>query len=157
MLYWLSMAKTISLKPTKCDDDDLMLFPGAAHLPPVADHAHPDDGWLSDHEEGRLAVDVSETDHEIIVASPIAGVRPEDLEVFVHNDMLTIRGTRTHESEVKEGRRLVRECHWGSFSRSIILPAEIDAERISATLKNGVLTIRMPKVERSKKISVKEL
>ena len=151
------MAKTISLKPTKRDDDDLLLFPEAAHLAPVAEHGQADHGWLSGHEEGRLAVDVAETDGELIVTSPIAGVQPEDLEVFVHNDMLTVRGTRTCESEMKDGRHLVRECHWGSFSRSIILPTEIDAERISATLKNGVLAIRMPKVERSKKITVKEL
>lgn len=133
-----------------------MLFPEAENLAPVKP-ASGDESWLGDHGEGQLAVDVYETDGEIVIKSAIAGVQPENLEVFVHNDMLTIRGNRPSECQESGGmRHLVRECHWGSFSRSLILPSEIDAERIQAELKNGVLTVRLPKVERSKKIQVKK-
>lgn len=149
------MGLTISLKKQAGDnDDELTLFPEAGHLKPLGGESGGAD-WFSGNEEGQLAVDVYDADGEIVIRSPIAGVRPEDLEVFVHNDMLTVRGQRLTEEEVR-GRRVVHECHWGAFSRSIILPAEIDAERISAELKNGVLTVRLPKVERKKKIDVRE-
>lgn len=148
----------IPLKHEPSADDDLTLFPEAAHLPPVGGEVDPDENWLARHEEAKLMVDVYETDAEIVIRSAIAGVRPEDLEVFTHNDMLTIRGRRPAEcSEMDQGaRHLVRECHWGSFSRSVILPAEVDADDIAAELKNGVFTVRLPKVERSRKINVKE-
>ncbi len=147
------MALTISLKKKAGEnDDELVLFPEAGHLQPLGQDRGAD--WFGS-EEGQLAVDVYDAEDEIVIRSPIAGVRPEDLEVFVHNDMLTVRGQRMTEEEVK-GRRVVHECHWGAFSRSVILPAEIDAERISAELKNGVLTVRLPKAERKKKIDVRE-
>lgn len=149
------MAITISLK--RREDDEHVLFPEAAHLPVVetGPRAASDDGFWAGNEDGQLAVDVYETDTELVLRSAIAGVDLEDLEVFLHNDMLTVRGTRKLECEA-DARALVSECHWGSFSRSVILPTEIDAERIAATLKDGVLTVRMPKVERSKRIRVRE-
>ncbi len=129
-------------------EEDLSLFPGLENA------VQAEDRWLS-AQEGQLAVDVYETNDELIIKSAIAGVQPEDLDVFVHNDMLTIRGKRHDDETVKEGRSVVRECHWGAFSRSLILPVEIDADNISATLRNGILTIKMKKIERSKKIAVK--
>lgn len=149
------MGITISLKK-KDKEDELVLFPEAENLPPVAPKERNEEPWALDQGEGQLAVDVYETDGEIVIRSAIAGVKPEDLEVFVHNDMLTIRGNRPPECSEHGARHLVRECHWGSFSRSLILPSEIDADRIGAELKNGVLTVRLPKLERSKKIQVKE-
>jgi HSP20 family protein len=133
------------------DNDDLSaLFPTAG----AADARH--DRWLEHHQDGRLAVDVFETDKELVVRAPIAGVKPENLEVFAHNDMLTIRGTRhEHAPEQRDASYLVRECHWGSFSRSVILPTEVDTDAISASLKDGVLTVTMPKATRAKKISVR--
>ena len=146
------MALTISLKGQRnSDDEDLVLFPEAASQPDSA----PDSSLTNEQGEGQLAVDVSESPKEIVIRSTIAGVKPEDLEVSVHNDMLTIRGSRHAHTDETGTRYLVRECHWGSFSRSLILPAEIDADKISAELKNGILTIRLPKVERLKKINIR--
>jgi HSP20 family protein len=139
----IRMSKKEDKKPNRTEDD-FSLFPNV-----------PAGNWLGD-EEGQLSVDVRETDREIIIRSAIAGVQPEDLEVSVHNDMLTIRGQRRTEEEKQEGRWLVRECHWGAFSRSLILPSEVDADAIGAELKNGVLTIKLPKIKREKKIEVKE-
>lgn len=126
--------------------DDLSLFPGMLA-----------GGSMPGGDEGRLAVDVFETDKDIVAVTAIAGVEPENIEVFVHNDMLTIRGRRHNECEAGDRDYLVRECHWGSFSRSLILPTEVDAEAIAATLKNGVLSVRMPKIHRSKRIDIKEV
>jgi HSP20 family protein len=143
----LSLRRPGSPRPP---DDDLLLFPEAAHLPTVCEKERPDQ-WLQ-HDEGQLAVDVYDGEGELIVKSPIAGVRPHDLEVFLHNDMLTIRGRREHAEPA--GRPILRECHWGSFSRSLILPTEIDADGIVASIKEGVLTVRLPKLTRSRKIAV---
>ena len=112
------------------------------------------DGW-SVEEEGQLSVDVSETDASIIVTSAIAGVEPADLEVFLQNDMLTIRGRRHEDTESAKGRALVRECHWGAFSRSIILPEETRQDDVTAALTNGVLRVTLPKRSRPmKKIAI---
>jgi len=148
------MGKAISLKK-KVQDDDMILFPEAENLTPLSLEGA-GSGWMGDQGEGQLAVDVYETEGEIVIKSAIAGVTPENLEVFVHNDMLTVRGTRPAECQDVGVRHLVRECHWGSFSRSLILPSEIDGDRIQAELRNGVLSIRLPKITRSKKILVKE-
>ena len=134
-------------KSAPANEEDLVLFPDR---PERADAA-----FFGSREEGQLAVDVLETETEIILRSAIAAVKPEDLEVFVNNDMLTVRGTRTKVADEHGGSYLVRECHWGSFSRSVILPGEVDADRISAELKNGILTVRMPRTHRSRKIAVK--
>ncbi|MBI4457598.1 Hsp20/alpha crystallin family protein [Candidatus Uhrbacteria bacterium] len=133
----------MSFLAKKSSNEELSLFPGMSA-----------GGTGLSADEGRLAVDVYETDKDIVAVTTIAGVEPENLEVFVHNDLLTIRGRRQNECEA--GDYLVRECHWGAFSRSLILPTEVDAEAIAATLKNGVLSVRMPKIHRSKRIAIKE-
>ncbi|MDD4902345.1 MAG: Hsp20/alpha crystallin family protein [Patescibacteria group bacterium] len=108
-----------------------------------------------DFEEGQLSIDVYETEKNIIIKSTIAGVKPDDLDITIDNDMLTIRGKRHDEAE-KEGRDyLYQECYWGSFSRSVILPVEVDAKKIDASLENGVLTITLKKVKKAGKVGVK--
>lgn len=112
--------------------------------------------WLNYEEpetEGQLAIDVYQTEKKIIIKSTIAGVRPEDLNISLHHDLLTIKGLRHNDSEINEEDYLYRECYWGSFSRSIILPAEVDSKRVKAELENGVLTISLYKSP-SEKIEV---
>lgn len=116
-----------------------------------------DSTWFSQN-EGLLSVDVAETTREIIVRSAIAGVNAENLDITLHEDTLTIRGTRSNEiSEFKRGKMHVQECHWGAFSRSIILPSHVDPNSVDAILKKGVLTIRMKKSEMDKPISILDL
>lgn len=107
--------------------------------------------------EGQLAIDVYQTPSEIVVESAVAGVKPEDLDVTATADSLTIRGERRREREVKEDDYLYQECYWGRFSRSIILPQEVDPDGAAVTFKNGILTVHLPKRsrERSKKLKVK--
>ncbi len=95
-------------------------------------------------EEGQLAVDVLETESEIVVKSTIAGVRPENLEIQLTSDLLTIRGKRLGE-EAPGARYYAHECYWGNFSRSIILPHHVHADRAKATLTHGLLVINLPK------------
>ena len=101
----------------------------------------------ADDHEGQLTVDVYQTPEAIVIKSTIAGVKPEDLDVSITNDMVTIRGSRRHDEEVREEDYFYRECYWGSFSRSIILPVDVVAEKADASLKDGILSIRIPKAE----------
>ena len=80
--------------------------------------------WINEEEfEGQLAVDVYQTKDKIIVKAPIAGVKPEDIDVAISEDVVTIRGDRKDEFAVEKDNYYVQECFWGSFSRSVILPA----------------------------------
>lgn len=104
--------------------------------------------WLNYEEsetEGQLAIDVFQTEKKIIIKSTIAGVKPEDLKISLHHDLISIKGQRQIKESVREEDYLYRECYWGAFSRSIILPAEVDSKRVEAELENGVLTITLYK------------
>jgi len=100
--------------------------------------------------EGQLAIDVYQTPTEIIVKSTIAGVKPEDLKVSLHNDLLSIKGKREEKLDIKEEDYFYKECYWGSFARSIILPAEVDNHKVEAILENGVLTVTLYKINPNK-------
>ena len=116
----------------------------------------PNDNWFNeDYEEGELAVDVYQDEDNVYVKSTIAGVNPDDVDVSIHNDMLTIRGKRQQERGAKEADYFYQECFWGSFSRSIILPVEVKAEKIDAFLKDGILTVVLPKVKKGKPAKIK--
>ncbi|HLC89939.1 MAG TPA: Hsp20/alpha crystallin family protein [Patescibacteria group bacterium] len=104
-------------------------------------------GWLSENnDEGELLLDVYQDKNNIYVQSAMAGVKPEDLSISLNNDLLTIRGSRRQSSEVEENDYFYQECYWGNFSRSIVLPTQVKADKISATLKNGVLIVKLPKL-----------
>ena len=118
-------------------------------------------GEVSDikHEmEGQLTVDVYEDGDDILVESTIAGVKSDDLEINITSDSVSIRGKREREKIIEDENYYYQECFWGKFSRSIILPEEVDPEASKATMaKNGILVIRMPKLKKkkAKKVSVK--
>jgi len=120
----------------------------------------PDNEWMeygNPEAEGQLAIDVYQTDKKIIIKSTIAGVKPDDLKISLHHDLLTIKGNRDAGKEINEENYLYRECYWGSFSRSIILPTEVDAKKVEAELENGVLTITLYKSHQNKiEIKVKD-
>ena len=116
----------------------------------------PDEEWQTT--EGQLTVDVYQTDKEIIVQAPVAGVKPEELDISVDDDVLTIKGERKKTEEEKGKNYYYQECYWGTFSRQIILPTEVDASKIEAVMEKGVLTIKLPiiKKEKRKRISIKD-
>lgn len=117
-----------------------------------------DEEWLSDY-EGQLNIDMYQTKDNVIIKSTIAGVRPEDIDITVANDMVSIKGARKKEENVTQEDYFYQECYWGNFSRSVIVPVDIDSEEIEADLKDGILTIIVPKAAKAKtkKVKVKGL
>lgn len=99
-------------------------------------------------EEGELTIDIFNRGDEIVIQSTVAGVKPEDLDVSITNDSVTIRGRREQQEEVAEENYYYKELFWGTFSRQVILPEEIEEDEAEATLKNGLLTLRLPKKRR---------
>jgi HSP20 family protein len=122
-----------------------------------ADEEEREEETALDEPEGQLTIDVYQTPSEIVVESAIAGVRPEDLDVSVSTDSITIKGRRHREQVVKDEDYFYQECYWGRFARSVILPQEIDPDSASVEFKNSILTVHLPKVNRkkTKKLKVK--
>jgi HSP20 family molecular chaperone IbpA len=115
------------------------------------------DPWTAAEEEpeGELALDVYQTNADIIVQTFVAGVRPEDLEINITRDMLTIRGKRQESRTISDGDFFSRELYWGSFSRTVTLPEEINPEEAEAIERHGLLTIRLPKIDKHKRSNLK--
>jgi len=101
-----------------------------------------------EYQEGKLNIDVYQTESEFIIQSTIGGVSDKDLEILVSGDTVTIKGERKPPENVLPEQYIYQECYWGKFSRTIILPEPFDDEKIKATLKNGILTIRLPKLRK---------
>lgn len=108
------------------------------------------DDWLGEAEEGQLAIDAYQDNDNIVIKAPIAGVNVTDLEISITEEVVTIKGTRQNEGEVNRDDYLIQECYWGTFSRSYILPVSVDASKAEASMKNGILTISIPKQEKTK-------
>jgi len=108
--------------------------------------------------EGQLSVDVYQTKEELVIQSAIAGIRPDALDISLEGDVVTIRGKREKPNN-EEGDYFTQECYWGQFSRDVILPVDVDPNRVKAEMKDGILTIRIPKIfrEKKRKILVKKL
>lgn len=100
--------------------------------------------------EGSLTVDVYRDDGDIVIQSTIAGATSADIDISILNDMVTIKGARQPESKVRANNYYYQELYWGPFSRSIILPEEVDADGAKASMKNGILSIRLPTIEKAK-------
>jgi len=111
--------------------------------------------WLDEEEEGQLTVDMFQTPQEIIIQAMVAGTPPDELDISITRDMITIKGKRQKMREAIEDDYYYKELYWGSFSRSILLPQEIDTEESEATTKDGLLTIRLPKIDKDKVKKVK--
>ena len=110
--------------------------------------------WLSEY-EGQLTIDMYQTKDNVIIKSTIAGVRPEDIDVTIANDMVTIRGERKRDFEASSEDYFYQECYWGSFSRSVVLPVDVDIENVGADLKDCILTVILPKAAKSKARKIK--
>lgn len=99
-------------------------------------------------EVGQLSLDIYHTDKEIVILAPIAGVEKDDISISVTDDVLVIKGERDQREEVPEENFYTKECFWGNFARSIMLPLEADSKNINATFEKNVLEIRIPKTEK---------
>ena len=113
--------------------------------------------WIDEEsdKEGELTIDVYQTPEMIVIKSMIAGVRPEDLDINITRDMVTIRGKREEERLAREEDYFARELYWGSFSRTIQLPEEIDVDEAEAIEKHGLLILKLPKLDKKKTSKLK--
>jgi HSP20 family protein len=107
-------------------------------------------GEIFEEAEGELAVDVYQTPSAFIIESTIAGVNPEDIDISLTPESITIKGKREKEEKIKTDNYIHQECYWGRFSRTIILPQEIDPDKAQANIKNGVLKVTLPKISKTK-------
>lgn len=154
------MAKIKNLFSKAKDQADLVDEKSAeqddfSQITPTTTSKNNEQEWLDEDVEGQLSVDVYQDKDNIIIKSTIAGVKPEDIDISLQNDLLTIKGKREADTTIKQEDYFYQECYWGSFSRSIILPMEVKIEEAKAELKNGILTIILPKAKPSKAVSIK--
>ena len=113
--------------------------------------------WMDQEteQEGELTVDVYQTPEMIVIKSMIAGVRPEDLDISITRDLVTIRGKREEERIARDDDYFARELYWGSFSRAISLPEEIDVDEAEAIEKHGLLILKLPKLDKKRQSKLK--
>jgi len=108
-----------------------------------------------DMEEGELSVDVYQTANEIIIEAMVAGVKPEDLHLSITRDMVTIKGRRDGNTQVTHDDYFYKELYWGTFTRTILLPHEVEIEEAEAVEKHGLLIIRLPKLDKARQTKLK--
>ena len=116
----------------------------------------PEESWDDEYEvapsnqEGELPVDMFQTDESIVIRALVAGVKPDDLDIAITRDMVTIRGVREEVQEAHDSNYYHRELFWGSFSRTIVLPEEVIIDEAEAQEKHGMLEIRLPKLDKNR-------
>jgi len=124
--------------------------------PAVGHTVHEKSDWVTEEQvDGELTVDVYQNEDEIVIQTMVAGVRPEDLDISITRDMVTLKGKRESVRGIAEDNYFHRELYWGSFSRTILLPEEIDVESSEASEKYGLLTIKLPKVDKNKQTKLR--
>jgi HSP20 family protein len=140
---------TISFKNSPSDFEEQIEIKDDSRNSPFGDTG------LTETTEGELTVDVYQTGDTIIVQAMVAGVASEDLSVSATREMVTIRGKREAPKGVTSENYFFQELYWGAFSRTILLPAEIETEEVEATEKHGLLTIKLPKIDKGRTQTVK--
>jgi HSP20 family molecular chaperone IbpA len=147
-------------------DDELDFEEHQKHITPthvsskknmmMGDKSERSDEWMEEAaEEGQLTVDVFNTTNDIVIKTIVAGVKPEDLDISISRDMVTIRGKREESREASDDDYFHRELYWGSFSRTVLLPEEIDVESAEANERHGLLTIRLPKLDKKRQTKLR--
>ena len=161
VVYTPSMAKSFFSKLTGSTVDDHFDY-ATPHLNSHSnDHERNipldtvKDDWSKDEPSGELAVDVYQTPDAIVLKALVAGVLPNTIDINLTREMLTISGKRVDEREVEEDSYFRRELYWGAFSRTILLPEEVDVDLAEASEKHGILMIRLPKINKKKEMRLK--
>lgn len=140
---------TISLKGRSSDLDETVEIDGPSRESSFSE-------WeTAEPAEGELAVDVYQTNDTIVIQAMVAGVSSEDLSVSVTREMVTIKGKREAPKGIDTENYFYQELYWGAFSRTILLPTEVEAEDVEATERHGLLTIKLPKIDKGRVQSIK--
>ena len=147
----VTKVKKLEIKPVFADEDS---EPETVEISPQQNEEEEEEAketkekWFES--EGQLAIDIYQTETDLVIQSAVAGVKPDSLDITMEKDVITIRGSREKPFE-ESGDFFTQECFWGPFSREIILPVEIDPNKAKAEMKEGILTIRIPKMLRERK------
>lgn len=146
--FFERLTGTISLKDRASDFEEDVAIERATQAPNSQweDEATP---------EGELAVDVYQTNDSIIIQAMVAGVASDDLSVSVTREMVTIKGKREAPKGISPENYFYQELYWGAFSRVILLPSEVETEDVDAIEKHGLLTIRLPRIDKDRKQTIK--
>lgn len=145
-------------------DNEYEYFDDAENKPAVFEgegterHAHintRDEEWQGAEPQGELAVDIYQTADAIVIKALVAGVQPTSIDISLTREMVTISGQREDEREVEDDGYFQRELYWGAFSRTILLPEEIDVDVAEASERHGILMIRLPKINKKKQTKLK--
>ncbi len=105
--------------------------------------------------EGQLPVDVYQTQNDIIIRTFIAGVRPDEMNVSISRDMVVIEGSREERDSISDGDYFARELFWGKFAKTILLPQEVDVDACTASAKDGLLTLVLPKLDKARQTKLR--
>jgi len=125
-------------------------FPSMAELTIAKKNIKSKNSSHNEEKDGQLTLDIYQGKNEIIIKSAIAGVTVNDIDISVTIDSVTIKGRREKDEKVKQSDYYFQELYWGAFSRKVILPEDIDPDKAKASMKNGLLTIRLPRLEKEK-------
>jgi HSP20 family protein len=124
--------------------------------PQIHKETQTQDEWIEESvEEGQLTVDVYQTPNDIVIKTIVAGVKPEDLDISISRDMVTIKGKREESREAGTDDYFHKELYWGAFSRTILLPEEIDVEAAEASERHGLLSIKLPKIDKRRQTKLR--
>ena len=150
------MMNTINHDYEEEEDGDLYEEDGEKK---IVKNEEEDGNWIEEETvEGQLSIDMHETPKEIIIHTIVAGVKPEDLDISINREMIIINGSRTQQKKHATDDYFHEELYWGKFTRTILLPQEIQVEDAEATTHNGLLTITLPKIDKNRthKLKVKK-
>ncbi len=138
------------------EDEETAVAKSPVGIAGIAKEKSTTSNWLEeDTGEGELNVDVYQTPQEIVIKTMVAGVRREDLDISITRDMVTIKGRREEEGGISEQDYFHKELYWGGFSRTILLPHEIEIEGAEAVENQGLLSIKLPKIDKEKQTKLK--
>ena len=136
-------------------EEDRLPATRPSHPTPASKTASPKEQHWDEDEVGELAVDVYQTPTHVVVKALVGGVIPTNIDISVTREMLTVRGTREDEREVEDDNYFQKELYWGAFSRTILLPEEVDVDAAEAYEKHGILIVRLPKINKGKQAKLK--
>ncbi len=137
------------------DNDELRVKQYDSDVEPIENEDETNNLPETDTREGELSVDVYQTADEIVVRALVAGVTPTNLDISLTRDMITIKGTREENVETEEDNYFYQELYWGSFTRTILLPEEVEVDEATANENHGILIIRLPKINKARKTKLK--
>jgi HSP20 family molecular chaperone IbpA len=138
------------------EEDEVRSEPKAQKPNRIEQSPVPQSSWLDEeNHEGQLTVDVYQTPTHIVIKTLVAGVKRDDLDISISRDIVTIRGKREEDRSVSENDYFHKELYWGTFSRTIMLPHEVEIDGAEANENMGLLTIRLPKINKERQTKLR--